>query len=230
MAGSIPVTLGNLTNLQRLWLGYNQLRGSIPVSLGKLTNLRRLWLSDNQLTGPIPAELGNLNKLDEYLVLGGTNRLTGCIPEQWRNLRAGNDLATLGLHFCSAELAAPTDLTATGRGANAGEVKLSWTPGANATVHQVVYQERGSDAWEWWARELPGSVSETTITGLTAGQEHWFAVRAVWWHHDGSETKSPVDCLSRSRWRWVRGAGRGHRRPRCSHRPLQRYRRSQLDY
>ena len=44
------------------------LTGSIPSSLGSLTNLQELNLDDNQLSGTIPAELGNLTRL-RYLRL-----------------------------------------------------------------------------------------------------------------------------------------------------------------
>ncbi len=41
----------------RLGLNNKQLTGSIPSSLGSLTNLQSLWLNNNQLTGSIPAAL-----------------------------------------------------------------------------------------------------------------------------------------------------------------------------
>ena len=63
LTGSIPSSLGNLTNLIALHLSLNQLTGSIPSSLGSLTNLTQLSLDDNQLSGTIPAELGNLTRL-----------------------------------------------------------------------------------------------------------------------------------------------------------------------
>ena len=89
MSGSIPVELGNLSNLERavslqksvewsdpilgigqsdptlaaLWLSQNALSGSIPVELGNLSNLRVLSLGSNALSGSIPAELGNLTNL-----------------------------------------------------------------------------------------------------------------------------------------------------------------------
>ena len=84
LTGSIPASLGSLTNLRELWLGDNQLTGSIPASLGNLTNLERLWLGDNQLTGSIPASLGSLTKV-HTLSLGG-NQLTGSIPASLGNL------------------------------------------------------------------------------------------------------------------------------------------------
>ena len=86
LSGTIPSSLGNLTNLQIListtttlgihsyftWqpnkpkgldLYNNRLSGSIPTSLGNLTNLTYLNLYNNQLSGPIPPELGNLTNL-----------------------------------------------------------------------------------------------------------------------------------------------------------------------
>ena len=84
LTGSIPSSLGSLTNLERLGLGENQLMGSIPSSLGGLTNLRELLLDDNQLTGSIPSSLGSLTNL-EYMPLS-RNRLTGSIPSSLGNL------------------------------------------------------------------------------------------------------------------------------------------------
>ncbi|XP_060200188.1 probable leucine-rich repeat receptor-like protein kinase At1g35710 [Lycium barbarum] len=52
--GSIPFTLGDLTELKILYLFSNQLSGHIPSELGNLKNLTKLDLSHNQLTGPIP--------------------------------------------------------------------------------------------------------------------------------------------------------------------------------
>jgi len=43
---SLPIEIGNLTNLTWLWLSGNQLT-ELPAEIGKLTNLTWLWLSDN---------------------------------------------------------------------------------------------------------------------------------------------------------------------------------------
>ena len=72
--------------------------GSIPSSLGGLSNLERLWLYDNQLDGSIPASLSNLTKLT-FLRIAGTNQFTGCIPAGLSNV-AENDLADAGLPDC----------------------------------------------------------------------------------------------------------------------------------
>ena len=84
LTGSIPPTLGNLSNLHGLNLYGNQLTGSIPSTLGNLSNLHTLYLFDNQLTGSIPPTLGNLSDL-QYLFLHN-NRLTGSIPLSFVNL------------------------------------------------------------------------------------------------------------------------------------------------
>ena len=84
LTGSIPSSLGSLTNLEELWLYGNQLTGSIPSSLGSLTNLRLLVLWENQLTGSIPSSLGSLTNLEELGL--ADNQLTGSIPSSLGSL------------------------------------------------------------------------------------------------------------------------------------------------
>ena len=84
LTGSIPAGLGNLTNLTHLYLDRNDLTGSIPTQLGNLTNLTTLWLFSNSLTGSIPNTLGNLTNLTQLHLYG--NSLTGSIPQQLGNL------------------------------------------------------------------------------------------------------------------------------------------------
>ncbi|CAM9312171.1 unnamed protein product [Ectocarpus fasciculatus] len=74
-AGSIPKELGDLCELEELWLSVNQLSGSITKELGALSQLRELNLYDNKLTGPIPKELGALTKLTSLFLR--SNKLTG---------------------------------------------------------------------------------------------------------------------------------------------------------
>ena len=90
LIGSIPAQLGNLTNLQDLYLQNNQLIGSIPPELGNLTNLQDFYLHINQLSGSIPAELGNLVNLD-HLDLDN-NQLSGNIPSELGDLTNLQDL------------------------------------------------------------------------------------------------------------------------------------------
>ena len=84
LSGPIPSAVGNLANLEWLYLSGNQLTGEIPASLGGLLNLTALGLSQNQLTGSIPAQLGNLSILESLGL--HNNQLTGPIPVQLGNL------------------------------------------------------------------------------------------------------------------------------------------------
>ncbi len=84
LTGSIPPELGNLINLNGLWLHNNQLTGSIPSELGNPVTLQYLYLNNNQLIGNMPPELGSLVNLN-YLYLD-SNQLTGGIPPELGNL------------------------------------------------------------------------------------------------------------------------------------------------
>ena len=84
LTGEIPPELGDLSNLEYLYLFNNQLTGEIPPELGSLPNLKWLSLYGNQLTGEIPAELGNLAKLTELQLR--SNQLTGEIPPELGDL------------------------------------------------------------------------------------------------------------------------------------------------
>ena len=58
MSGTIPPTLGNLSDLIYLDLQGNQLSGTIPSELGNLSNLTILRIDSNQLSGTIPSDAG----------------------------------------------------------------------------------------------------------------------------------------------------------------------------
>ena len=88
LTGEIPAELGNLSNLDDLRLNKTRLTGAIPPELGNLANLRTLYLINNQLTGEIPAELGNLANLTSLSL--AANRLTGEIPPELGNRNLSN--------------------------------------------------------------------------------------------------------------------------------------------
>ena len=56
LSGPIPTEIGNLINLERLYLDDNRLT-AIPPEMGNLSNLRNLRLQRNLLTGSIPPEM-----------------------------------------------------------------------------------------------------------------------------------------------------------------------------
>jgi Ran GTPase-activating protein (RanGAP) involved in mRNA processing and transport len=56
-AGSIPASLGNLTQLTELHLSYNHFIGEILSSLSNLKELSYLDLSDNNFSGKFSSSL-----------------------------------------------------------------------------------------------------------------------------------------------------------------------------
>ena len=105
LSGSMPPELGNLANLELLWLSGNQLSGTIPVELGDLVSLQSLNLDDNLLNGSIPPELGNLANLE--LLWLSDNQLSGSIPPELGNLA---NLRLLGLFANQLSGPIPTEL------------------------------------------------------------------------------------------------------------------------
>ncbi|KAL9660280.1 hypothetical protein QQ045_025093 [Rhodiola kirilowii] len=129
IAGSIPVSFGNLTALTSIYLSNNDITGTIPASFEKLVNLSVLDiarnsiseaipslfttmgnlsvldLSSNLLDGPIPVAIGTLSKL-QVLNLA-SNNLSSTIPAQLGNLTS---LVNLDLSFNSLSGPVPPEL------------------------------------------------------------------------------------------------------------------------
>ena len=117
MSGEIPPELGNLANLERLFLLGNQLSGEIPPELGDLSKLKQLILSDNHLSGPIPPELGSLSNLERLFLRD--NRLNGEILPELASL---SNLKQLNLSHNQLSGQIPSEL---GGLANLTELNLS---------------------------------------------------------------------------------------------------------
>ncbi|XBI87296.1 hypothetical protein VPH35_025409 [Triticum aestivum] len=77
--GTIPMEIGNLSNLSMLYLDTNLFTGPIPSTIGQLSNLIVLSLSKNKFFGEIPPSIGILNQLEELYLQ--ENQLSGSIPE-----------------------------------------------------------------------------------------------------------------------------------------------------
>ncbi|KAH9698797.1 protein kinase domain-containing protein [Citrus sinensis] len=76
--GRIPKEIGNLINLTKLSLGYNNLSGSLPITLGRLKKLQGLDLQNNKFEGPIPHEFCHFSRLYKFYL--NRNKLSGSIP------------------------------------------------------------------------------------------------------------------------------------------------------
>jgi Leucine-rich repeat (LRR) protein len=105
LSGGIPSSLGSLSNLTYLVLDSNQLGGNIPSSLGSLSNLLTLQLTNDLLTGEIPASLGSLSELTDLDL--SSNQLTGNIPSSLSGLSA---ITILSLNNNQLSGAIPTSL------------------------------------------------------------------------------------------------------------------------
>ncbi|OMO92963.1 hypothetical protein COLO4_17178 [Corchorus olitorius] len=81
--GTIPLSMGNLTELITLDMSNNDLSGAIPDFWNNIPFLLMLYLSNNSLSGEIPASLGILSSL-KFLRLNN-NLLSGQIPPSLQN-------------------------------------------------------------------------------------------------------------------------------------------------
>ncbi|KAF6153425.1 hypothetical protein GIB67_003615 [Kingdonia uniflora] len=88
--GTIPASLGNLSDLTTLYLFRNQFSGSIPPEIGNLKSLDDLEINTNNLSGTIPASLGNLSDLT--ILYLWENHLPCSIPLEIGNLKSLVDL------------------------------------------------------------------------------------------------------------------------------------------
>jgi hypothetical protein len=79
ITGPIPPSLGNLSQLEILDLGYSPISGSVPAELGYLYNLEKLVISGTQLSGTLPSEFGHMVKLKELWI--GNGLLSGPLPQ-----------------------------------------------------------------------------------------------------------------------------------------------------
>jgi hypothetical protein len=80
LSGSVPSSIGHLTNLRKLSLWHNALHGALPDSIGELHALTSLNLDNNQLSSTIPATIGRLVQLTGLGL--SNNAFTGSIPSE----------------------------------------------------------------------------------------------------------------------------------------------------
>lgn len=78
LQGKIPITIGNLKNLETLDLSNNSIKGKIPGLFRKFDNLKVIDLGKNELTGNIPSSINKLHNLQELNL--SNNKLEGELP------------------------------------------------------------------------------------------------------------------------------------------------------
>ncbi|KAL3641661.1 hypothetical protein CASFOL_012476 [Castilleja foliolosa] len=83
-SGSIPSTIGNLTNLLELSLHSNSFTGNLPKEVGNLHLMQSLDISGNSFSGNLPSSLGNLTSLLYFSAR--QNMFIGPVPPEIGNL------------------------------------------------------------------------------------------------------------------------------------------------
>ena len=84
ITGTIPNAIGGKsTILQSMSFSQCSLTGTIPSGMGNLVDLQQLWIERNKLTGTIPLSLVGLSQFYSFDV--SDNLLSGSIPEQMCN-------------------------------------------------------------------------------------------------------------------------------------------------
>ncbi|CAG7876706.1 unnamed protein product [Brassica rapa] len=80
----IPSSIGNLSHLNILDFGYNNLAGEIPTALFNLTKLSSLSLASNQFTGTLPHNITSLSNLNIFNA--ASNSFFGTVPSTFFNI------------------------------------------------------------------------------------------------------------------------------------------------
>eukprot|EP00762_Andalucia_godoyi_P000580 ANDGO_05289.mRNA.1 MDIS1-interacting receptor like kinase 2 len=84
IGGPIPDSFCNLANLVNMDLSVNVINGSLPRCLGNLTNLQTIVLYFNEISGSIPDSIGSAVGLQ--LLNIHSNRLSGSLPASVGNI------------------------------------------------------------------------------------------------------------------------------------------------
>jgi Leucine-rich repeat (LRR) protein len=89
--GALPIEFYDLTNLETMYIAFNQITGTLPGLIGKLAKLTELYAFDNAMTGSIPSEIGLLGRCQ---ILGlGNNAFTGILPTEINQMVNIRDLS-----------------------------------------------------------------------------------------------------------------------------------------
>lgn len=84
LVGTLPSSLGQLSEVTLLDFRSNLLRGPLPPELGQLTQLQGLTVSNNLMTGPIPFSIGDATSMTAFDI--HNNSFTGSLPVSFGNM------------------------------------------------------------------------------------------------------------------------------------------------
>lgn len=90
MGGPLPSEIGRMNSLIQMDIYSNRFASSIPTTLGQLRNLERFSAYSNLLQGSIPTQIGNMNYLRELFL--DSNGIQGSIPSELGRATALYDL------------------------------------------------------------------------------------------------------------------------------------------
>jgi hypothetical protein len=93
LTGTVPTTLGMLSNLYDLRVPKNKLTGVMPSEIGLCVGLEHLYVEENRMSGDVPSELGQLTKLLDLKIY--ENEFGGTMPEQVCRLVTDDKLVLL---------------------------------------------------------------------------------------------------------------------------------------
>eukprot|EP00980_Cylindrotheca_fusiformis_P005949 scaffold1262_cov106-Cylindrotheca_fusiformis.AAC.6 len=106
LSGSIPEAVGNMTNLEQLYLRRNSLESNLDfLKTGNLENIFTIWLDHNKIKGTIPHKIGRLSTLASLSITNAT--LTGTLPKELGDI---NGLARVWLYKNDLTGTIPTEI------------------------------------------------------------------------------------------------------------------------
>ena len=184
-----PSQLGDLSNLRVLYLTGNGLSGSIPASLGNLTNLTSLHLNLNELTGEFPIELEKLVKLEELRL--ADNELTGCVPGSLSCV-SKHDIAQLGLPYCRAKpifRTSESGLRSISEGATVGTAVGRPVAAVDRDGDRLTYSLGGTDTGTFEINSASGQLTLAEALDYEEQTTHSVAVSV----HDGTDSEGQSD-------------------------------------
>ena len=187
---------GSPRRVTKVLLSDESLSGTIPLELGDLSELTHLDLSSNFLTGEIPRELGRLSNLQEIRLSG--NLLTGCIPVALKDVPT-NDLSSLNLLDCPT---APEGLTVGTPGETSVVLSWTAVSNADKyrvehRLRSTRYWVVDAGTRDWVVADDTLTATSHTMSGLNCEWEYSFRISAYGNGTDyGADWSEPSDFLS----------------------------------